>query len=397
VNAPWDAIVLGSGPAGSTAAALLAEHGHRVLVLEREQMPRFHIGESLLPACLPVLERLGLPPDPSAYVLKRGAEFHCERTGRQRRFDFEEALPGPPRHAWQVDRAGFDAQLSDRATRAGAERRLGTTVVRVEIGDDDVVVKTRDGEERARFLVDATGQNRLMARQLQSATPLPAFGRTAAFVHYDELSDETMDEIGPGGEIRILVQEAGWAWLIPLPDRRLSVGLVSRTDEPATARLEALLESSPLVLRWTRGTTRSEMRRERNFSFRNRQSHGRRFVCVGDAACFLDPVLSSGVSFALVGAADAADVLHPALASGREGDPDLMAEHAARMDDGYLMFATLVNRWYNTKFVEHFVFATEYQEQTRRELVSLLAGDIWRSDNRLAQALRRGRRPFSWD
>jgi flavin-dependent dehydrogenase len=138
------------------------------------------------------------------------------------------------------------------------------------------------------------------------------------------------------------------------------------------------------------------MRRERNFSFRNHRSVGPRFVCVGDASCFLDPVLSSGVSFALVGAADAADVLGPALAAGREGDPDLMAEHAARMDEGYAMFATLIDRWYNTRFIEHFVFVDDYQEQTRRELISLLAGDIWRPDNRFAQGLRRGRRRIAW-
>ena len=347
-------------------AGLLAKQGHKVLVLEREAMPRFHIGESLLPSCLPVLERLGVGPCDDGYVFKRGAEFVCEATGRNRPFDFAEALPGPPRHAWQVERSVFDAQLSARASELGAEPRQAT-VTRVELGADAVVVHTKDGRERGRFVVDATGQNRLLARQLGAAKPIDGFGRTAAFVHYEGLSDAAMAEVSDGHEVRILVRDDGWGWLIPLPGRRLSVGLVLRGDAPAAASFEAFLAGSKLIQRWTAGASRSEIRRDRNFSFVNTRSAGSRFVCVGDSACFLDPVLSSGVSFALVGAEHAADALSPALAAGTEGDPDLMAHHTAKMDEAYALVASLIDRFYNTRFVEHFIFAAEYQEQTKRE------------------------------
>jgi hypothetical protein len=387
----WDAIVLGAGPAGATIAGLLAEGGHKVLLVEREAMPRFHIGESLLPSCLPVLARLGVGPCDDGYVFKRGAEFVCEATGRRRPFDFAEALPGPPRHAWQVERSVFDAQLVARARALGAEPRQAT-VTRVELGQDGVLVHMKDGNERARFVVDATGQNRLLARQLGSVAAIKGFGRSAAFVHYDGLSDETMGEIGEGHEVRILVRPHGWGWLIPLPGRRLSVGLVLRGDEPAAASFEAFVSGSALIRRWTAGTTRTEARRERNFSFVNNRSAGPRFVCVGDSACFLDPVLSSGVSFALMGAKDAASILGPALSAGTEGDPDLMAAHTAKMGEGYRVFASLIDRFYNTRFVEHFIFAPEYQEQTKRELVSLLAGDVSRPDNRFEQGLLLSRR-----
>src|SRR5690606_5897792 len=118
----WDVIVVGAGPAGSATAGLLAGAGHGVLVLEREAFPRFHIGESLLPLSLPVLDRLGVGADDN-FLYKQGAEFVRETTGDQRMFDFAEALPGPPRHAWQVVRAGFDTRLRDRAIALGATVR----------------------------------------------------------------------------------------------------------------------------------------------------------------------------------------------------------------------------------------------------------------------------------
>jgi len=388
-----DVLVVGGGPGGSTTAALLAAAGHDVLVLEKQPFPRFHIGESLLPVCMPVLERLGVQPHPDTFLHKRGAEFVDERVEKRRTFDFADALPGCAPHAWQVARSGFDRQLRDRAAAAGARYRHDAKVVRVEFGESRVVLHTREGEAlTARYLIDASGQNRLMARHFDSAEPLRHFGQTAAFLHYEGLSDAAMAEIGEGNDIRVMITAHGWGWLIPLPGRRLSVGLVCREGQAAAREVEQYVQGSPLIQRWTAGCTASEVQLERNFSFTNTRPHGPRFCCVGDAACFLDPVFSSGVSLAMVGAAHLVDHLAPALAEGREGEPALMQAHAAFMDTGYRTFSAMIDRFYNTRFVEHFIFGPHGEGKTYHEIVTVLAGDVWRDDNEFQLMLRRARR-----
>lgn len=379
----FDVIVAGAGPAGSSAAALLAEQGVRVLVLEKEHFPRFHIGESLLPASEILESVFGVDQDPNVFLFKRGAQFVDERTGRAQVFDFNEALPGPQRYAWHVDRARFDTLLRDRARSCGAEVRHGVRVTDVrfdEAGVEVVMAGERAGTERARYFVDASGQGRLLANKMRTSRPYRSFGKAAVFTHFANLSSAAREEIGPHNDIRILIVPGGWAWVIPLTGNRLSVGLVRREQGTKRSHLEEYLTSSPLIARLTAGAERLETHIIGNFSYRNTSPSGARFACVGDAACFLDPVFSSGVTLAIHHAKMTVERLAPALAEGREADPELMAEVAAEMERGYAIFAALIDRFYNTRFVDNMIFGAPEDGSLRPGVVSVLAGDVFRQD-----------------
>lgn len=388
-----DVVVVGAGPAGSTLATLLARGGADVLVLEKDHFPRFHIGESLLPMGCAVLERLGVEPDARVFVPKAGAEFVCEATGRRQNFSFEEALPGPPRSAWHVERATFDVALRDGAARAGAEVRHGEKVRAFSIDDDRARVVTDSGEVHARYFVDATGQDRLIARKARAVVPFEGLGKAAVFAHFDGISAEAQAEIGPGNEIRILVRRpGGWGWVIPLPGARLSVGIVTQAQGVDEGLFDAAFGDSPLVRGWTAGAARSATQVIRNFSYKNGAPRGARYAAIGDASCFLDPVFSSGVTLALLSAEQLAARLGPALAAGAEADPELAAPGAAYMERGYTTFGALIDRFYNSRFADT-VFLTDSQDSpTRRGVVSLLAGDAWRDDNPFQDMLLRARR-----
>jgi flavin-dependent dehydrogenase len=390
----FDVIVIGAGPAGSTASALLAAQGHRVLVLEKDEFPRFKIGESLLPACLPILARLGIEPRSDTFVWKRGAQFVCEASGRNRSFAFEDALAGAARHAWHVDRARFDTLLRDRARTLGAIVQHGETVGDIDITTDDVTVTTRTQTAKARYVLDTSGQSRLLARRANAAVPYECFGRAAVFTHFEGLSQTAVDELGPHFDIRIMLRPDGWGWVIPLPDRRLSVGLVAK-QKITPEELDSGLLSGPLVSRLTAGATRLETRIVGNFSYANQEPYGARFGTAGDAACFLDPVFSSGVTLAMHAADSVASVLGPALSNGTEAQPDLLRDHGVAMQRAIATFAGLIERFYNSKFAESVFLGDTLGTAWRQGVLSVLAGDVWRTGNPFQEMLLSARRRTS--
>ncbi len=396
----YDVIVIGAGPAGSTAANLLAQAGRSVLVLEREHFPRFHIGESLLPAELSVLARCKVSLEGGEFLRKRGAIFIDERSGRQSLFSFDEGLPGTPPYAHQVDRATFDHALMKGAIQQGAEVREGYEVVEVDLSDlagrGVRVVAEHEGTRHelvGRYLIDATGQKALLARQARTVEPYRDFGRAAVFRRFTNLDPQIAAELYERGDIYVKIVDDGWMWIIPLVGNHLSVGVVKNKGKLEPAVLDAEIANSPLIQRLIAGAEVSEAELIGNYSYKNTQPYGAGFVCIGDAACFLDPVFSSGVSLALVGAENVVDTLVPALAEGRERDADVMAPVFEHMERAYQSFGRFIYRFYNTNLIDNVLLSSDYEDQQfRKGVISMLAADIWREDNPFQNMLLSSRR-----
>lgn len=391
----YDVIVIGGGPAGSTASNLLAQAGSRVLTLERETFPRFHIGESLLPCDLAVFQRLGVDPAEKGFLYKSGAEFLDERIGGHTEYPFADALTGTPDHAYQVVRSTFDEWLLDRAAALGAEVHQGERALNVEMAETQVEVTTDKGRYTARYVIDATGQDALLGRRARTTRQLVDFGLAANYSHWTELDPEIDRELceTTKGNIKVIFVDDGWCWAIPQGDRQISIGVVSRRKGMDSTWIDKQIESSPFLARITRGATR--VRKPgviASFSFHNAKQHGARWACTGDAACFLDPVFSSGVSLGMVGAAHLVDTLVPALRESREADPALLDAHATHMAHAYDVFATLINSFYHTPLLHGLFFAPEQDAMLRKGLTSVLAGDVWRNDNPFQEKLMSSKR-----
>ena len=382
-----DVVVAGGGPAGSTAATLLAQHGHRVLLLERDRHPRFHIGESMLPLSEPVVQRLGIDWS-VGNQFKSGAVFMDEASQQSMYFPLSAT-----RRAYQVERAPFDQQLFENAARHGVVVRQEEKVLEVACEDDHVGIRSERGHYRCRYLIDATGRSALMGRKQSGIDRIQTLGRFAVYSHYSDIRPgEEADELFRTGNIYVPVVDIGWIWIIPLSGRRLSVGLVVQKERPKDMDVENLFRhyvaQSSMLGRLLAGAQQDQpIRTEADFSYTNQQRYGARYACCGDAAGFLDPVFSSGVFLAFTSAARIADRIHQGLSEGREADPDL---HRVDDQDYLLGFNTMrafVERFYQSDMVHHLFFEADKHPAVRDQVAQLLAGDLWSGGNPLQNSL----------
>src|SRR5882672_1350755 len=320
-----DVAVIGGGPAGSTAAALLARRGHKVIALEKAHHPRFHTGESLLPMNLPLFERLGVLDKVRAMgVFKAGADFEAANERGYNTFLFARALGGSPPHSYQVWRQDFDRMLYDHARECGADAREGHEVVAAaQTGPRDSQLDVRTdtaGSYRiqARYVVDASGRDAFLAAKKKLRRKNDEHQSAAIFAHFRGAERRPGED---AGNISIYAFEHGWMWMIPLPDDVMSVGAVcwpeylkQRKGSTAEFLIETL-QSNRALLRRVEGAELigNEGRVTGNYSYDSTRMGGPGWLLIGDAFAFLDPVFSSGVYLAMSGAEQAAEAVDSAL------------------------------------------------------------------------------------
>jgi flavin-dependent dehydrogenase len=360
MNEIYDVAIIGGGPAGSTAACLLAKAGRRVVVLEREKFPRFHIGESLLPYSMPVFDRMGLREtlDRTSQP-KHGAEIITSCGTRHLRFHFRTGFRLQHHQSYQVERSVFDKQLLDNAAAQGAEVREETSVAGVDFDEEGVTVRLSAPDAapiRARYVIDASGRQTVIGQQQRLKYNYPDLNKFAVYAHYDHVQRE------PGVDgctlTRMIRSRDRWFWVIPLSDTRSSIGMVMDTAAFKALRLapEAALEQGfdeqPHFREILVGAKRvTQVYATGDYSYRNTRLVGPRWMLAGDAAGFIDPVFSTGVFLAVASGEQTADAIHIALDQPARA-PGLFAAYEKRMNRVMDLYLRFVKSWYRHEFIE---------------------------------------------
>jgi flavin-dependent dehydrogenase len=382
-----DVLVIGGGPAGSTAAALLAQKGHRVTLIEKARHPRFHIGESLLPSNLPLLEKLGVADEVRAIGMEKwGAEFVSPWHDHKQVYQFADAWDKSMPHAYQVQRAEFDEILIRNAQRKGANVIEACQVNDVVFlpNDQGAVVQARhdDGTVqswRARFVLDASGRDTFLGNRLKAKKRNEKHNSTAIYAHFSGIR---RNEGKAEGNITIFWFEHGWFWLIPLINGKTSIGAVTwpyylkTRKKPLPEFLQDTIAMCPQLMHLLDGAKLvSGVEAAGNYSYVCDRTHGPNYLLLGDAYTFIDPVFSSGVMLAMNSAFAGADTVDCCLRRPAEATAALR-HFDKKMRIGPKQFSWFIYRVTNPTMRNLFMGPRNLLRM-QEALLSVLAGDVF--------------------
>jgi flavin-dependent dehydrogenase len=382
-----DILIIGAGPAGSSAAALLEKQGFKLLIVEKQQFPRFVIGESMLPSSMNLLQEAGLleAVEKQSFMRKNGAVFL--RGNETCNFDFSSQFTNGFSYTYQVPRADFDKALADAVAARGVEilYQHGVSAVSFEPTHALTTIEKPDGEKftvKSKFILDCSGYGRVLPRLLDLERPSNFPNREALFAHVTgDLRPAEREE----GKIWVCLHPGGaWIWIIPFSNGKTSVGVVASPEffqkfpgEP-DAQLRSILMSDPnAAKRLANAQFVFPPQRISGYACSVKQLYGERFALVGNATEFLDPIFSSGVSLAFASANRAAKVLTRYL----HGETvDWQVEYADHVMQGINTFRAYVAGWYDDKLPQIF-FAANRNPDIMRQICSVLAGYVWDKSN----------------
>ncbi len=388
-----DVLVIGVGPAGTTAAALLSELGHQVVLLEKSRHPRFHIGESLLPMNLPLFERLGVLSEVDRIGIKKlAAEFNSPTTSlSQDIFYFAKAINGNHPYAYQVRRSEFDQLLFDNCLTKGVDARQGIQVTGMtSLNKDLYQVTAHDKAEQqqlfnCRYVIDASGRDTLIATQNKIKKKNPRHRMVAIYAHYHQVSRREGENVG---NISIYWFEQGWIWMIPLQDGVMSVGAVCWPDYLKSRNvgqeefLQQTLDSLPEIKnRMQNAQLVGEVQVAANYSYTASHIAGDGYLLVGDAYAFVDPVFSSGVYFAMQSAADGAELVDQLLRQPEQASLSIRA-YENKINRGIDAISWFIYR-FNTPVLQRLLMSTDdsrrnyWQDKMKASVISILSGDVY--------------------
>jgi flavin-dependent dehydrogenase len=396
-------VVIGAGPSGAIAAALLKRKGHDVLMIERQHFPRFSIGESLLSHCLDFVEEAGMleAVNAAGFQLKNGAAFAWGE--HYSAFDFGDTFSNGKPTTFQVQRADFDKLLADQAALQGVEVRYGEAIVSADfnLAKPQLDVLREDGSQyrvEADFVLDASGYGRVLPRLLDLEAPSNFPVRQAVFTHIEDHIDSPTFE-----REKILITTHPthrdiWFWTIPFSNGRCSVGVVAAAEhfegrmEDLDECLRGFIAETPSLAGVLKNAVwDTPARTIGGYSANVKTLHGPGFALLGNAADFLDPVFSSGVTIAMRSASMAAGVLHRQL----QGESvDWQTEFATPLKRGVDTFRCYVEGWYAGTF-QDVIYHPGSSADIRRMISAILAGYAWDERNPFVSEPKRRLRVLS--